>query len=182
MEINKDLLGQKRKDYLSWDEFFMYIAILSSGRSKDPNTQVGACIVSNTNRVLSVGYNGAPNSFSDDDFPWGRDGNRLETKYPYVCHAELNSILNFPGNKKDLEGAKIYVDLFPCSECAKAIIQVGIKKVIYLNDKYNGTDDNLASKHLFDKCNVEYVKLDVKNHKNISLSLDSKGNNKIKYK
>ena len=93
---------------------------------------------------------------------------------------ELNSILNFPGNKKDLEGAKIYVDLFPCSECAKAIIQVGIKKVIYLNDKYNGTDDNLASKHLFDKCNVEYVKLDVKNHKNISLSLDPKGNNKIK--
>ena len=135
------------------------------------------------NRVLSLGYNGFPIGCSDDEFPWEREGkSSYDTKYNYVCHAELNSILNFPGNKKDLEGAKIYVDLFPCSECAKAIIQVGIKKVIYLNDKYNGTDDNLASKHLFDKCNVEYVKLDVKNHKNISLSLDSKGNNKIKYK
>ena len=143
-EINK-----QRKEHLSWDEYFMGVAKLSALRSKDPNTQVGACIVSDDNRILSIGYNGAPNGFDDKYFPWDREGNNLDTKYFYVCHAEMNAILNFRGTKKDLENAKIYVDLFPCNECAKLIIQSGIKKVIYLSDKYNGTDGNVASKRLF---------------------------------
>ena len=123
-------MTKKRNDYLSWDEYFMGLAKLSAKRSKDPSTQVGACIVSSDNRILSIGYNGAPNGFSDEDFPWDREGEPLNTKYLYVCHAELNAILNFRGNRKDFDGAKLYVDLFPCNECAKAIIQSGIKEVI----------------------------------------------------
>ena len=149
-------MSEKRKDYLAWDEYFMAIAKLSAMRSKDPSTQVGACIVSNDNRILSIGYNGAPNGFDDEKFPWGREGKNLDTKYPYVCHAELNAILNYRGSKKDLENAKIYVDLFPCNECAKAIIQAGIKEVIYACDKYKDTDAVKASKKMFDECNVVY--------------------------
>ena len=148
--------GEKRKDYLEWDEYFMAIAKLSAMRSKDPSTQVGACIVSNDNRILSIGYNGAPNGFSDEKFPWGRDGKNLDTKYPYVCHAELNAILNYRGSKKDLEDARIYVDLFPCNECAKAIIQSGMKEVIYMQDKYAGSDTTKASKKMFDMAGVKY--------------------------
>ena len=144
MEINK-----QRKDYLSWDEYFMGIAKLSALRSKDPSTQVGACIVSSDNRILSIGYNGAPNGFNDKEFPWEREGEPLSTKYFYVCHAELNAILNFRGHKRDFEGSKIYVALFPCNECAKAIIQSGIKEVIYLSDKYKDQDNFKASKRLF---------------------------------
>ena len=162
---------EKRKDYLSWDEYFMAIAKLSAMRSKDPSTQVGACIVSNDNRILSIGYNGAPNGFSDDDFPWDRDGENLDTKYPYVCHAELNAILNYRGRKKDLEDAKIYVDLFPCNECAKLIIQSGIKEVIYLSDKYWDSDNNIASRKLFDKCGVRYNKIKLEEEKNIEIDL-----------
>ena len=121
--------SKARKDYLSWDEYFMAVAKLSAMRSKDPHTQVGACIVSNDNRILSIGYNGAPNGFNDEKFPWGREGNPLETKYLYVVHAERNAILNYRGSRKDLENSKIYVDLFPCNECAKEIIQAGIKEV-----------------------------------------------------
>ena len=146
----------KRKDYISWDEFFMSIAILSAKRSKDPSTQVGACIVSKDNRVLSIGYNGAPNGFNDDRFPWDREGNPLETKYLYVVHAERNAILNFRGSRKDLEDSKIYVDLFPCNECAKEIIQAGIKEIIYLSDKYANTVAVIASKKLCDICGVSY--------------------------
>ena len=138
-------------------------------RSKDPSTRVGACIVSNDNRILSIGYNGAPNGFNDDEFPWNREGNNLETKYPYVCHAELNAILNYRGYKKDLENSKIYVDLFPCNECAKMIIQSGIKEVIYLNDKYADSENNIASRTLFDKCNVKYHK--IKMNKEIKLNI-----------
>ena len=155
-------MNKKRADYISWDEYFMSIAKLSSKRSKDPSTQVGACIVSNDNRILSIGYNGAPNGFSDEDFPWAREGNNLDTKYPYVCHAEMNAILNYRGTKKEFENAKIYVDLFPCNECAKLIIQSGIKEVIYLSDKYNGTDENIASKRLFDTCKVKYKQIECK--------------------
>lgn len=162
-------MNNKRNDYLSWDEYFMAITVLSAMRSKDPSTTVGACIVSNDNRILSIGYNGAPNGFDDNDFPWNREGNNLETKYPYVCHAELNAILNYRGNKKDLESAKIYVDLFPCNECAKMIIQSGIKEVIYLNDKYANSDNNIASRTLFDKCNIKYHKLTM--NKTIILNL-----------
>jgi len=153
-------MSNKRKDYISWDEYFMAIAKLSAKRSKDPNTQVGACIVSSDNRILSIGYNGAPNGYNDDNFPWDREGNPLDTKYLYVVHAERNAILNYRGSRKDLEDAKIYVDLFPCNECAKEIIQAGIKEVIYLSDKYKDTDGTIASKRLLDNCNVKYRMLD----------------------
>ncbi len=162
---------KKRENYLPWDEYFMAIAKLSAMRSKDPSTQVGACIVSNDNRILSIGYNGAPNGYDDDKFPWAREGENLETKYPYVCHAEMNAILNYRGSKKDLEDAKIYVDLFPCNECAKIIIQSGIKKIIYLSDKYANTDGTIASKKLFDECGVEYEKIDLKEERDIHIDL-----------
>ena len=155
-------IDKQRKDYLNWDEYFMGIAKLSSMRSKDPNTQVGACIVGSDNRILSIGYNGTPNGFQDDEFPWDREGNPLDTKYLYVCHAEMNAILNYRGSRKELEGAKIYVDLFPCNECAKIIIQSGIKDVIYLSDKYANTDGTIASKRLFDKCKVRYKRIETR--------------------
>lgn len=147
----------KRKDYISWDEYFMGVSVLSGMRSKDPNTQVGACIVSSDNKILSMGYNGFPNNCSDDEFPWEREGDTLDTKYPFVTHSELNAILNYRGGS--LEGAKIYVSLFPCNECAKAIIQCGIKEVVYLSDKYNNTPMNRASKRLFNAAGVRLRKL-----------------------
>jgi dCMP deaminase len=143
----------KRADHILWDEYFMGLALLSAKRSKDPSTQVGACIVdSKTNRILSVGYNGFPIGCSDDDFPWAREGEMLETKYPYVVHAELNAILNNRG--VSLEGSKIYVALFPCNECAKAIIQSGIKEIVYLSDKYAETDIVKASKKMLQKAGI----------------------------
>ena len=180
MELKKDILGKKRKDVLTWDEFFIGIAKLAAGRSKDPSTQVGACIVGHDNRILSIGYNGAPNNFDDDKFPWNREGECAnDTKYPYVCHAELNAILNYPGSRKDLVGAKVYVDLFPCNECAKAIIQSGISEVIYLSDKYANTEGTIASKLLFDNCGVKYRELGTENHKILKVSL--KPDEKIEY-
>ena len=164
-------INKERKDYLAWDDYFMAIAKLTAKRSKDPNTQVGACIVSDDNRILSIGYNGAPNGYRDDEFPWGREGSDLETKYFYVVHAERNAILNYRGSRKDLEGAKIYVDLFPCHECAKEIIQAGIKEVIYLSDKYADTDSTVASKRLFDRCHVSYRQLQIE-QKEILIDLD----------
>ena len=158
-----DIINKQRRDYLSWDEYFMGIAKLSAMRSKDPSTQVGACIVGNDNRILSIGYNGCPNGFPDDVFPWNREGEPLNTKYMYVCHAEMNAILNYRGNRKELENAKIYVDLFPCNECAKLIIQAGIKEVIYLSDKYKDTDGVIASKRLFDTCGVKYSQIKLTN-------------------
>lgn len=150
-------INKQRKDYLSWDEFFMGVAKLAARRSKDPNTQVGACIVSKNNRILSVGYNGTPNGYDDHYFPWDREGDAPETKYLYVVHAERNAILNYRGSNKDLEGAKIYVDLFPCNECAKEIIQVGIKELYYLEDKYKDTKEVIASKKMLDACGVKYT-------------------------
>lgn len=144
----------KRQYYLSWDEYFMGIALLSAKRSKDPSTQVGACIVSQQNRIVSVGYNGLPFGCSDDVFPWAREGEFLDTKYPYVCHAELNAILNSAG--QSMQGCHIYVPLFPCNECSKAIIQVGIKEIIYLSDKYAETDIVKASKRMLDAAGVSY--------------------------
>ncbi|MCR4928659.1 MAG: dCMP deaminase family protein [Lachnospiraceae bacterium] len=145
----------KREDYISWDEYFTGIAMLSGMRSKDPNTQVGACIVDKNNRILSVGYNGFPNGCSDDLFPWAREGEVLNTKYAFVAHSELNAILNYRGG--NLEGAKIYVSLFPCNECAKAIIQCGIKEVIYDSDKYNNTPTNIAAKKMFEAAGVKCI-------------------------
>lgn len=145
----------KREDYISWDEYFMGVAQLSGMRSKDPNTQVGACIVSMDNKILSMGYNGFPRGCDDDEFPWSREGDELETKYPYVTHGELNAILNYRGGS--LEGTKLYVSLFPCNECAKAIIQAGIRTVVFNSDKYEGTAANRASKKMFDAAGVTYV-------------------------
>lgn len=159
----------KRIDYISWDEYFMGVAILAGMRSKDPSTQVGACIVDDDNKILSQGYNGLPRGCSDDEFPWEREGNTLETKYPYVVHAELNAILNSRGTS--LVGSKIYVALFPCNECAKAIIQSGIKEVVYLSDKYADTDMVKASKRMFSAAGVKMTKLEPKNKK-IEISFD----------
>lgn len=146
----------KRNNYISWDEYFMGVSVLSGMRSKDPNTQVGACIVSDDNKILSMGYNGFPKGCSDDEFPWDREGDPLDTKYPFVTHSELNAILNYRGGS--LEGTKLYVSLFPCNECAKAIIQAGIETVVYADDKYDGTPMNIASKRLFDAAGVRYYK------------------------
>ncbi len=149
--------GKKRNDYISWDEYFMGVAELSGMRSKDPNTQVGCCIVSADNKIMSMGYNGLPIGCSDDEFPWNRenaDEDPYNAKYVYVAHSELNAILNYRGGS--LEGSKLYVTLFPCNECAKAIIQAGIKTVIYADDKYNGTPGNRASKRMFDAAGVRY--------------------------
>ena len=159
----------KRKDYIDWDQYFMGVAELSARRSKDPNTQVGCCIASPDNKIYSLGYNGLPRGLSDDEFPWGsKSKNPEETKYPYVCHSELNAILNFTG--RSLKGCRLYVTLFPCNECAKAIIQSGIKEVIYKSDKYDGTDANTVSKKLFDSCNVKYTKYEETNRE-ITLKL-----------
>lgn len=141
---------------ISWDEYFMGLAHLSALRSKDPNTQVGACIVDENNKVVSIGYNGMPRGCNDSDYPWGREGGMLDTKYAYVVHAELNAILNSP---RSVSGCTVYVSLFPCNECAKAIIQSGIKKVVYESDKYNGTEGNIASKKMLNDAGVELVQL-----------------------
>ena len=159
----------KRKEYLSWDDYFMSVALLSGKRSKDPSTQVGACIVNKNNIIESIGYNGLPKGCSDDEFPWDKEGDTLNTKYPFVVHAELNSILNAKG--KDLSGCKIYVALFPCNECAKAIIQSGISEVIYLSDKYADTDSVKASKLMFKCADVKLKQLEP-THGKIELSLD----------
>jgi dCMP deaminase len=148
---------KKRQDYISWDEYFMGVALLSACRSKDPNTQVGACIVNDVNKIVGAGYNGLPIGCNDDDFPWDKQGGFLHTKYPYVCHAELNAILNNIGI--NLKGCRIYTALFPCNECAKAIIQSGISEVIYLSDKYEGTDTAKASKLMLDTAIVKYRKV-----------------------
>ena len=147
----------KRKDYITWDEYFMGVALLSAMRSKDPNTQVGACIVSPDKKIIGLGYNGLPKGCEDDEFPWEREGEFLETKYPYVCHAELNAILN---STQSLKNCSIYVALFPCHECSKAIIQSGIREIVYLSDKYAETESNLASKRMLDAAGVTYRRLE----------------------
>ena len=149
-------MSDKRKDYISWDEYFMGVAMLSGMRSKDPNTQVGACIVSKDNKILSMGYNGLPRGCSDDEFPWCREGDPLDNKYIYTAHSELNAILNYRGGS--LENAKIYVTLFPCNECAKAIIQAGITTVVYDDDKYATSASVIASKRMFDAAGVRYYR------------------------
>ena len=150
-------MADKREGYINWDEYFMGVALLAAQRSKDPSTQVGACIVDTSNRILSTGYNGFPQGCSDDEFPWNRDESEGETKYPFVVHAELNAVLNARG--KNLSGSKLYVSLFPCHECAKAIIQSGVKEVVYLSDKYNGTESDTASKRMLNAAGVKLTKL-----------------------
>ena len=144
---------------ISWEEYFMGLAHLSGLRSKDPNTQVGACIIDKDKKVVSIGYNGMPRGCNDEDFPWEREGGFLDTKYAYVVHAELNAILNSPRPVKD---CTLYVSLFPCNECAKAIIQSGIKKIVYESDKYDGTDGNVASKKMLREAGIELEQLPYK--------------------
>ncbi len=148
-------MSEKRTDYISWDEYFMGVATLAGMRSKDPNTQVGACIVSPDHKILSMGYNGLPIGCSDDEFPWCREGDPLENKYFYTTHSELNAILNYRGGS--LDGATIYVTLFPCNECAKAIIQSGIRKVVYADDKYKSQPFMIASRRMLNAAGVELV-------------------------
>ena len=148
-------MGGKRSGDITWAEYFMGVAKLSAMRSKDPNTQVGACIVSQDNKILSMGYNGFPSGCPDDEFPWGRsEGDPFDEKYFYVTHSELNAILNYRGGS--LEGSKLYVTLFPCNECAKAIIQAGIKTLVYESDKYADTLPTKASKRMLDAAGVRY--------------------------
>lgn len=149
-------MSGKRQDYISWDEYFMGVAQLAGMRSKDPNSQVGACIVSQDNKILSIGYNGFPKGCSDEDFPWEREGDQLSTKYFYVTHSELNAILNYRGGS--LEGSKLYVTMFPCNECAKAIIQAGIKTIVYDVNKYPGTPSIVASERMLKTAGVEVIK------------------------
>lgn len=158
----------KRQDYISWDEYFMGVSLLAAERSKDPSTQVGACIVNDEKKIISTGYNGAPIGYDDDsDMTWEREGDFLNTKYAYVCHAELNAILNAPYSVK---GGTLYVALFPCNECAKAIIQAGIKEVVYMSDKYADTPGVIASKKMLDTCGVTYRQYQKKD-KVLSLNL-----------
>ena len=143
--------------HISWEEYFMGVALLSAKRSKDPSTQVGACVVNEDKRIIGIGYNGFPTGCQDDDFPWGKSSdNELETKYPYVVHAEPNAILNCTSS---LKGATLYVTLFPCNECAKLIIQSGIKRVVYMSDKYRNTNSSIASRRMFDAANIEYIQM-----------------------
>jgi len=159
---------EKREGYISWDEYFMGIAVLSGQRSKDPSTQVGACIITPEKKIVGTGYNGFPKGCSDEKFPWGKTGSFLETKYPFVMHAEQNAILN---STKNLKGCTIYVGLFPCNECAKAIIQSGIVEVVYLSEKHSGTPSDIASKMLLDSAEIKYRKM-IPERKEIVISLD----------
>ena len=144
--------------HISWDEYFMGVALLSAKRSKDPSTQVGACIINKDKRIIAIGYNGFPNGCDDDVFPWGKtDSNPLNTKYPYVVHAEANAILNSNSN---LKGSKLYVTLFPCNECAKLLIQAGIEEIVYLSDKNRTSDSFAASKRMLDAAGIKYSKMD----------------------
>lgn len=149
-------MPDKRNDVITWDEFFMRVAVAAQLRSKDPNTQVGACIADTNHRILSVGYNGTPSALNDDDFPWGVSDDPLLDKHSYVVHAEANAVLNYRGSLKDLNRATIYVTLFPCHECAKILAQVGIGEVVYLSDKYDGTESNQISKRILDSCGISY--------------------------
>jgi dCMP deaminase len=158
----------KRQDYLNWDAYFMGIALLSAQRSKDPNTQVGACIVSPQKKILSMGYNGMPTGCSDDEMPWERDGDPLETKYLYVCHAEFNAILN--SGAHSLNDATLYVTLFPCNECTKAIIQCGIKKIVYMEDKYADSTAVRAAKKMLDMTGIRYEQY-IPQNKHVILAL-----------
>ncbi len=154
-------MPDKRRDVITWDEFFMGVAIAAQLRSKDPNTQVGACIADTNHRILSVGYNGTPSALNDDDFPWGTSDDPLQDKHNYVVHAEANAVLNYRGSLKDLSHASVYVTLFPCHECAKILAQAGIGEVVYLDDKYDGTDGNRISKRIVSSCGISYRQVSV---------------------
>jgi dCMP deaminase len=145
-------MQKPRENYISWDECFMRMAHVISDRSKDPSTQAGSVIVDQSNVVYGVGYNGFPRGIDSDKFSWERDGAFLDTKYAYVCHAEENAIFNA---NKSVKGCKLYCTLFPCNECAKAIIQNGISEVIYEIDKYNNVDAFIAARKLLEAAGIK---------------------------
>lgn len=157
-------MPDKRNNVISWDEFFMKVAVAASQRSKDPNTQVGACIANTNHRILSVGYNGTPSALNDDFFPWGTSDDPLQDKHNYVVHAEANAVLNYRGSLKDLEGSTVYVTLFPCHDCAKILAQVGVGEVVYLDNKYADTDDGRISRRILDSCGISYRQVIVDVH------------------
>lgn len=159
----------KRTNYLSWEDYFMSIALLSAQRSKDPSTQVGACIVNSDKKIVGIGYNGFPLGCGDDDLPWARDGAPEDTKYPYVCHAELNAIMN--KNSADIKNCTLYVALFPCNECTKIIIQSGISEIVYLSDKYHNLPMSVASRRMLDLAKIPYRKY-VPQHKTLTISFE----------
>ena len=162
---------KKRADYLQWEEYFMAVAFLSAQRSKDPNSQVGACVINRENKIVGIGYNGMPNGCSDDELPWQRKAaDRLDTKYPYVCHAELNAILN--KNSADIKGCTMYVALFPCNECAKIIIQSGITEVVFVSDKYHEKPEMVASRRLLDMAGVKCRQF-IPRHKQVLIDFSS---------
>ncbi|NP_001084625.1 dCMP deaminase L homeolog [Xenopus laevis] len=164
-------LSKKREDYLEWCEYFMAVAFLAAQRSKDPSSQVGACIVNSENKIVGIGYNGMPNGCHDDVLPWARTAeDRLDTKYPYVCHAELNAIMN--KNTADVKGCTMYVALFPCNECAKLVIQAGIKEVVFMSDKYHDNPEMTAARHMFDLAGIKYTNF-IPKHRKIVIDFDS---------
>ena len=171
-EIPEEFLGDKRTDYLNSDELFMASAVIAAARSKDPSSQVGSCIAGADHRILALGYNGTPNSWDDDKFPWGREAeDHNHTKYPYVIHSEMNALLNYKGDNKDLIGATCYVTLFPCSNCAKFLAQAGIKRVVYLSDKYIDTADNIAAKTCLKACGVIFEEFPKELQRDLLVSL-----------
>ncbi len=147
----------KDSNYITWDQYFMGVAILSGMRSKDPNTKVGACIVNEDLKIVGIGYNGFPKGCNDDFFPWERKGGFLDVKYPYVVHAEPNAILN---STVSLKNATLYVTLFPCNECVKLIIQSGIKEIVYMEEKYSGTESDIAAKRMLDAAQIKIRKIE----------------------
>ena len=169
LPVSPEKKTNKRKDYIGWDEYFMGVARLSSLRSKDPNTQVGACIVNRDKRIVGIGYNGMPTGCSDESLPWDRKGPFLDTKYAYICHAEMNAIMN--KNSSDLKDCTMYVDFFPCNECAKLIIQAKIKRVVYMRDKYKDEPAFIASRKLLKMANVDTTQF-IPKRKSINISFD----------
>lgn len=158
MEKNK--MTGERMNNISWDEYFMGVAMLSAMRSKDPSTQVGSCIVTEDKRIVGIGYNGAPKGFDDKDFPWARKGDFLKVKYPFVVHAEANAIMNATTN---LKGCILYVALMPCNQCAQLIAQSGIKEVVYISDKYKDVDVFKAGKIILNKAGIKIRKFKSEN-------------------
>lgn len=173
--IPEDFVGLERKDIVSLDSIFMSCARIMATRSKDPSTQVGACIVGTDNRMLTMGYNGTPKGWKDSEFPWGKnyaDIAKEFEKYGSVVHAEANAIANYKGMTGDLKDATIYVTLFPCSNCAKLLVQFGVKKVIYYSDMYKDTEDNRVAKRIFEYCGIEYQQFTPDEVKEIHVPLD----------
>lgn len=182
-EIKEEYLGGKREEYLQIDAAYMVTAMVWAARSKDPSTQVGACFVNEKGRIISVGYNGSPNKWDDNKFPWGKDNKEGDknTKYPYVIHAEMNAIMNYKGALSDFDNSTLYVTLFPCSNCVKFLSQLGVKRIIYLSDKYNGLDDNDSAKISLNASGIEYIqfnKLNTKDLETITFDLTTEDESK----